>query len=1104
MPAARMRAKAATNCAPRSSGWFEPGAIASRKRKEAEAAHRPREAAGYDSNWTKSAAAAAGQCSYNGGSGCSGNGISIGTSSNSHLLPSPGGAPGGNTGGGRSDGGAIAQSGCKRGSSDVNCRGMFIKIDSRVDKYASALAADKVGSGDQRTARNNQGISSHATINEMHGELDYAAKRRNLGDCTGGGVNRTDSNCAKDPKCTAAAFSAAMRPAGTSERGGVGSGDEIRWQIWPAVTNGVGSIQSEDGCLYGSAVHFSQKSDIQQGGARASTAAVVTGSWAAHNAARHGSAAAVNSVAGTSIGGSAGGREDVRDASAQMHRGSSAPEKCPTETVNSEGLGVYTPTAAAIIGAMTPGAEDKRHIQCRFCTQWGHERYECPVLFGRAMRRPMPGFDIQGEKLRDAWIGQSRDSISAETAMAWLALQQQNICNATRPSTSNTEGSNAAPSQTHASSCVSQSARAENFSHCAGGADVAERAVCVAAPWAAEAAEAVAVAVPVSESDPRVRLFPIVQGIPYVEPSRPPQPRAPEARLPSANTSQRSAAPADAAAMDHSTQSTAGAVWTSSSGKGGLGISLGHSSAFSPSPARQAIPDALPTVKSVAASDGASCVSAANSRHDASWPSVARDSSQTRESKARAGGTESSESSQNESSQICGPESVYPQSLGPESSQNDTKCNKEQIPTLCPAPAANNIPEDKSGSSGMGGGWLAPVAVRIGAMSGGEAAALPQERPVAISDCDRFRGVVLRGEAYDAQLPAEGDSIESLGGRFPTARLAARAYDLSLLRRAAAASANKGGYLPGAPPAGIVQQLNFPADANCMWEVMQALSAVIQSAEPDPAAPGAPAAPEAVRSMGESPTQSPEALSAGQAPLPSGPAVESCAGAGRCADGAPGGGAVHGPGNSGEGSEMDESGGNAKPQPQQILESVREGGMARVRVEVGSGGFLTTDIDADFVENLKKSQDSAGSLQMLDYLGKLLREHVLPRSKEAVEQLIQAGAEEGDCPEGPMQAAAEALAACGWWISKVDITVHVCRVAETERWFQAQRCARSLGKAAAEVKELLLLVRAQAAAVQQARSRSEADTREWLMGGCCETVHQVWLRACGSGLRFTN
>jgi hypothetical protein len=754
-----------------------------------------------------------------------------------------------------------------------------------------------------------------------------------------------------------------------------------------------------------------------------------------------GAAAAFGAGAGLHADGRTGRTESSQPFPADLHR---------------DWVGTHIPTAADIVGDRTPGAEDKRHLQCSYCGRWGHEQFECPTLFGQTMRRAMPGFDLGGRKIPSAWIGPGQTCISVETARAWLALQEQGICNVPRTAhrAAAVDARRQPAPESHRPEWAGARGPGRTVVQAAQVAQVAAvTAVSVAAPWAAEAAEAEAVAVPVSETDPRVRQLPIVQAIPYVEPARPTRPAAPG--------QQSSACPPPAAGSQSSLSAAAG--WTPGSGQPGLGSR--HSSAFSPSQVRQETPD-RPARRSGADDDlGVLAPVRSGPLQDGTESGVGPG--------ARPGEPGSAEHGT--------------AALGGAHSGSVSGC-------VSSCAAAYVKSEDAGGgcdgaaACGVGDGRMAPVAIRPGASLASGGAGLAGQREAAEAVASGLRGVVRRGDAYVAHLPADGEAEESLGGRFPTARLAARAYDLSLLRRAAAATASAGGRVPERPPSGVVEQLNFPDDARCMWEVMQALHVVIQSAGPG-------FAPSQAATRRDSPAH---AHLGGQAPLPAGPVVEGPSGAERPTGCLPSGGAGDDPaivaalaaaavstsvGRRGEGDGW-QAGCTG-------LDWTADGAP-------GGGGPGTHGAEGAHADPGTGRADSGeGDMQVPDRAVKLFQRLVEPRFRAAVELLKKAGAEQADCLKGPMRAVEEALITCDDWRQHALQALDAGRASHNERWARARTLAVKMGQGAGEARGRLQEVLAQAQTVQLAQRQSEADMREWLLGGCSETVYQVLSRCMG-------
>ncbi len=134
---------------------------------------------------------------------------------------------------------------------------------------------------------------------------------------------------------------------------------------------------------------------------------------------------------------------------------------------------------------------------------------------------------------------------------------------------------------------------------------------------------------------------------------------------------------------------------------------------------------------------------------------------------------------------------------------------------------------------------------------------------------------------------------------------------------------------------------------------------------------------------------------------------------------------------------------------------------------------------------------------MPDRAVKLFQRLVEPRFRAAVELLKKAGAEQADCLKGPMRAVEEALITCDDWRQHALQALDAGRASHNERWARARTLAVKMGQGAGEARGRLQEVLAQAQTVQLAQRQSEADMREWLLGGCSETVYQVLSRCMG-------
>ena len=130
--------------------------------------------------------------------------------------------------------------------------------------------------------------------------------------------------------------------------------------------------------------------------------------------------------------------------------------------------------------------------------------------------------------------------------------------------------------------------------------------------------------------------------------------------------------------------------------------------------------------------------------------------------------------------------------------------------------------------------------------------------------------------------------------------------------------------------------------------------------------------------------------------------------------------------------------------------------------------------------------------------------------REVVRQLEEAGkgAEQGDGLDGPVQAARDALLACAAWAREVLARREpaspnegelAARALATKRIKLSEAAMAKVGLAQIQQHQNLSLtvtgqvdkVESQAAALREARNRSNKDMRGWLMGQCPEVQHQV-------------
>jgi hypothetical protein len=80
-------------------------------------------------------------------------------------------------------------------------------------------------------------------------------------------------------------------------------------------------------------------------------------------------------------------------------------------------VGLWFPDAADLVGPLGK----VKSTSCNYCHQVGHDKFECPVLFGITFHQAMPGHTLEGVKLPQYWHADDPQNGPAKSvAKGWI------------------------------------------------------------------------------------------------------------------------------------------------------------------------------------------------------------------------------------------------------------------------------------------------------------------------------------------------------------------------------------------------------------------------------------------------------------------------------------------------------------------------------------------------------------------------------------------------------------------------------------------------------------------------------------------------------------
>ena len=80
-------------------------------------------------------------------------------------------------------------------------------------------------------------------------------------------------------------------------------------------------------------------------------------------------------------------------------------------------VGLWFPDAADLVGPLGK----VKSTSCNYCHQVGHDKFECPVLFGSTFNQAMPGHTLEGVKLPQYWHAEDPQNGPAKSvAKGWI------------------------------------------------------------------------------------------------------------------------------------------------------------------------------------------------------------------------------------------------------------------------------------------------------------------------------------------------------------------------------------------------------------------------------------------------------------------------------------------------------------------------------------------------------------------------------------------------------------------------------------------------------------------------------------------------------------